>query len=1558
MDKQCSWALRASGKLRRRLQRPGSPGPCQRRDGGWRASPGHPFFVELYNFAGGGWSPGGLRSVLCDVWDCRQPVRMLCDTCGRRSAEAVGCSPFRSMAPITSREVFAKDGPYQGHPCGSGRRGVRRTWRRACDSGGSPMVGLPTRRPCSHRAGRRVGRRWLFGFWGRGWSAYCSLWFPFGGHRERSLRFLFGSQWCRRSRRTSSRWRNAGSRSSICTAGGELRADSSFASRLGRRERRSFSRAREEEAHRHSGSTRLGCGGASHSSGRWHYRGAVAEAVRTVGETKQDGGEIPECQTSRAAPYSAVRDRGRPRGGGARAAARQRSRRREGARRAGGASTHQAGNKDGRERQQEEVRVRGDPGQSRYWWQRRRLGRRNLERANKGCSLQEDQSGLGEASGVDLPERRRFDGGGLPADQECSGVFLPDGVKQSMVGAQEQTASLSVHDQDGVDRQWGARLPEGRAGCRSPRPVRSSIGSARSEQPRLRKLESIPRTSSRTSSPLPCIPGASQPGLARTSHHQDHRRSGARASNVEAQGEGQLSRVSSTPGWCTEEQRRRSPSGRRSCCAKERTKAETQAESKGSRADRRVCAPRGLSEEVESQVPDKPLKVPGAAASTMHAGIWDLAFSALLRARTSLSSFAHSILAGRAPAQRAPKEQVWPMPLPFPEVHCRARSRQKVGASLKLGINYVVLVLNWLHLGEQLCDVAALKLGTKLNLAQWQVVRRISPLVSSWNEQGAVASADMGRSAAKVESIETELRRLEEAACAVKLAEEAYFKRRDEQSSFGFSEAPGEEAGVLRGGGIEHVAKDIDPDRLFFHGVPSFDPEPFLDYNNRMTYRRPLDFAEAIDIDDPKLPKVKLRCPASRRIRVLEKLDSVRRLALLDAARCRRGLENGLFSIPKDQVRDRMVLDARRANAAEQSEKRWIYSLGSLQQFLHVFLAPHEHLEINAEDLREFYHAFVVGAQRQERNILQGSYKPDQVRHLKSFRPELEAAKEIVAALNTLAMGDTNAVAYGQVAHLALLLRTGHFGLEDFITLKNRPSRKKWHVGLMIDDFILVEICERGKRSEEVRRMVEDVRAAYVQYGLPRHEGKAVEHSTKGEFWGAQLDGVQGILRPSLKRLIPLANITIKIVQLGYCTVGLLEVLSGCYVAAFQLRRRLMSALEHIYSAQRSRSRSTIVRLSSSLKNELLEVVGLLPLAVIDMRIKPSSTLVASDASTQAEAAVAFEIGEKRTAEFQKHGIQKGLWNRLLSPSASYLRSQGLLGVEEELRCADEYRMHPIWEEVVSCGQFRPFGKTKKVRCKKHINLGELDAALRAEEKLFNEQPGSFYIHLVDSQVVAACLVKGRSSSGSVNKRLRSSIASHVGQGGRSFIGYVRSKLNPADDPTRGARLRQPSRGFSRWWFEIEEGEFASFDEFLRQRGFLPLQLAELPEAEELYPDAEVDWSSAAERRAERGRRRRGHSGRLVEKGPVAASGFSPQVVDQASSRFEAAEAEITEAVESKEERGKLRRRPSRLKLQRLQEQRLQARLIEQRLQAQRLKLTGRGPSLQRLQEQSRQSRP
>lgn len=102
------------------------------------------------------------------------------------------------------------------------------------------------------------------------------------------------------------------------------------------------------------------------------------------------------------------------------------------------------------------------------------------------------------------------------------------------------------------------------------------------------------------------------------------------------------------------------------------------------------------------------------------------------------------------------------MPLPFPEVHLHARSRKVKDSQRKLGVNYLVTVLNWLAVGERQPDVSAIRLGRKLNKAQWMVVKRLRPLIDSWNKQEFVGSAEMGRSAPKVESIEAELKRLEE----------------------------------------------------------------------------------------------------------------------------------------------------------------------------------------------------------------------------------------------------------------------------------------------------------------------------------------------------------------------------------------------------------------------------------------------------------------------------------------------------------------------------------------------------------------------------------------------------------------------------------------------------------------------------------------------------------------------------------------------------------------------------------------------------------------------------
>ena len=66
-------------------------------------------------------------------------------------------------------------------------------------------------------------------------------------------------------------------------------------------------------------------------------------------------------------------------------------------------------------------------------------------------------------------------------------------------------------------------------------------------------------------------------------------------------------------------------------------------------------------------------KVPGAGATTVHGGIWDTCFSTLSRLRTGMSAFLHSILQARGSKTGPPRGRVWPMALPYPEVHLKRR---------------------------------------------------------------------------------------------------------------------------------------------------------------------------------------------------------------------------------------------------------------------------------------------------------------------------------------------------------------------------------------------------------------------------------------------------------------------------------------------------------------------------------------------------------------------------------------------------------------------------------------------------------------------------------------------------------------------------------------------------------------------------------------------------------------------------------------------------------------------------------------------------------------------
>ena len=485
----------------------------------------------------------------------------------------------------------------------------------------------------------------------------------------------------------------------------------------------------------------------------------------------------------------------------------------------------------------------------------------------------------------------------------------------------------------------------------------------------------------------------------------------------------------------------------------------------------------------------------------------------------------------------------------------------------KLGLNAVILVLNWLYLGKpRLCPAnLELDFGSLPSPAQERAIRSLRLGIKIWNANGSVGPTDMGRAASKFEALEDLLRACQREWAALPRDALPCEARLD------FTAA-------------SH-ALPVRSERLTFVGKPSFDPEPFLDARNRKVYHDPLEHARPL-APEASVPRVKVNASRAEALRLLELLDSTDRLKLVKADEVRPRLRCGVFALAKGSARDRLILDARAPNMVESIEDRWIKSLGSLEQLQFLYLPPELDLETHTEDFKEFYHGFIISDRRCLRNALAIDLTFDEVKHLKCCSPGL-AGHRIVPCLATLAMGDCNAVAFGQCSHLSVILRSSSLQLKDFVCLLQRPPRPgRLVAGLLIDDFVLLDPVPRGLKSSVEPpgvKVVAQVLEGHKTSGLPRNPAKAVSRSLLGEFWGGILDGKKGTLRPHPRRTVPLAAFLLEVVRGKISSVGMLEVLAGGLVSAFQLRRRLLSLLEHIYLEQKHRADRAFCSSSRSL---------------------------------------------------------------------------------------------------------------------------------------------------------------------------------------------------------------------------------------------------------------------------------------------------------------------------------------------------------------------------------------
>lgn len=829
--------------------------------------------------------------------------------------------------------------------------------------------------------------------------------------------------------------------------------------------------------------------------------------------------------------------------------------------------------------------------------------------------------------------------------------------------------------------------------------------------------------------------------------------------------------------------------------------------------------------------------IPGTNASTLRIhSIWKSMCRLVFKSRCTFSFFLQKLVKWPGLRSTSPTASCWPMPLPhFGVFEKDSLPLGAVDDGSLVSISLQVAYLNWLYLGKPATPPSDICGFRPLSDSQKKVVARFQLFTEAWSLQPEIKASELGRVAAKQESIEVLLSRLSSYSEEDQAVFGDYGKRKPRGPLPPTKQLKASVVGRLQKTDISG-AQEIIASRIKMAGAPTFDPEPFLDKSVGELYKYPLRHAvspaEAI-----APPRVRVHAKFHEKLALLQLLEQTGRLAFRAGSEVTQGYGNGLFTVPKDLSVDRLILDARPANVLQQAPQRYVMGMASAASLIHIILEDHEKLLMSGDDLSNFFYTFKASPERITRNFLDWKIPIGAVQHMKSFPPHLQSEPFVYACLATLAMGDSAACEYAQASHLSLGLQAGAFLPEQLLTIHGRVPRDNFLCGIIIDDLILLQ--KVGRDAVEGDRLISSrasMHTIYKAVGLEAHPGKGFSNSPRATFWGAEVCGESGLVRATIARAISLVWVTLQVIRLGVCSISLLEVLCGGFVSIFTFRRRMMSLIDVCYRIQSGRERADIIKLPDELCSELWGLIILAPLAVAELRATCSTDIFAVDASNWGEAVVQSQLSPFMAKEIHRHGLSKGTWTKLLSPYKAHERAAGRLDVVDELPDGETpFTEHIVWE---TAARGLPFSLAWKKRANKqrHINIGELRSFVKAEILSGSVEAPVRVPILCDSQVTLGCTVKGRSASPALNRELQKSLAPVLGYGIYSTGAYARSAHNPADDPTRGCEVRGPAIELPFWWIEASAGDFRNLDLTLADIGLGPFDVAGIPNLYSLMP--------------------------------------------------------------------------------------------------------------------------
>lgn len=335
-------------------------------------------------------------------------------------------------------------------------------------------------------------------------------------------------------------------------------------------------------------------------------------------------------------------------------------------------------------------------------------------------------------------------------------------------------------------------------------------------------------------------------------------------------------------------------------------------------------------------------------------------------------------------------------------------------------------------------------------------------------------------------------------------------------------------------------------------------------------------------------------------------------------------LLNGLFGVSKQEFAGpheihRLIMNLIPANKIVRGIHGDVATLPAWSSMGPLLLEVGDSLVISSEDVRCFFYIFKVPSSW--RKYL-GFNRPLP----KSMHPKGGREERYFLVSNVLPMGFKNSVSIAQHVHRNIVRWSGRGGSSERGSNEIRKDRafpsSRNVFRVYLDNFDQLEKMDRrtaelleGTASADTLAL----RAEYAQLGVPRHPKKSVSRASRAEVQGAILDGKEGIAYPKPQKMGKYIQLCLLLIKKGWCTQRQAQVVGGGLVYISMFRRPLLGGLNALWQfIVTFEGYPPVVKLQVPplVILELTRFVSLIPLAMMNFRLRIDPKVTASDAST------------------------------------------------------------------------------------------------------------------------------------------------------------------------------------------------------------------------------------------------------------------------------------------------------------------------------------------------------